>query len=64
MCPACEQLIPSSFFPLQRTVENAEAVEEIEQRVHLLSGILTSPVRKDDHAEKARRTELQRFVFG
>ena len=44
-------------------MENAGAVKEIEQRVHSLSGILASPVREDDHVEKARRIELQRFVL-
>ena len=44
-------------------MENVEAVKEIEQRVHSLSGILASPVREDDRAEKARRIELRRFVL-
>ena len=39
-----------------------QKVKEIEQRVHLLSGVLASPVSEDDHAEKGRRVELQRFV--
>jgi hypothetical protein len=44
-------------------VDNAEAVKDIEQRVNSPSGVLASPVGKDDRAEKARRTELQRFVL-
>ena len=63
MCPVYEQVIPSNLFSLQRAVENTDAVKEIEQRVHLLSGILASPVREDDRAEKARRIELRMFVF-
>jgi hypothetical protein len=58
-------IIPSSFafFPLQRAVDNAEVVKDIEQRVHSLSGVLTAPVGKDDHTEKARRAGLQRLVL-
>ena len=63
--PFCELNIPSSFphFPLQQTADNADKVKEIEQRAQSLSGVLASPVREDDHAEKWRRAELQRFVF-
>jgi hypothetical protein len=54
----------SSFLrlPLQQTSDNAENVEEIERRVHSLSGVLASPVSEDDYAEKGRREELRRFV--
>lgn len=38
-------------------------MKDIERRVHLLSGVLASPVHEDDYAEKARRVELQRFVL-
>jgi len=38
-------------------------MKDIEQRVQLLYGVLSFPVSQDDHAEKARRAELQKFVF-
>jgi hypothetical protein len=65
VCCVCEFTIPSKFvfFALQRAVDNAEAVKDIEKRVHSLSDLLASPVSKDDHAEKARRTELHRFAL-
>ena len=47
----------------QQTSDNVEGVKEIERRVQSLSGVLASPVGKDDHAEKARREELRRFVL-
>ena len=37
-------------------------IEEIEERVLSLSDILRSPLRKDDHSERARRELLCRFV--
>ena len=40
-----------------------DKVKEIEQRVQSLSSVLASPVGEDDHAEKGRRVELQRFVL-
>ena len=38
-------------------------MKEIERRVHSLSGVLASPVNKDDYAEKGRRAVLQRSVL-
>ena len=48
---------------LQQTSDNAEGVKEIEQRVQSLSGVLAHPISEDDYAERARRTELRRFVL-
>ena len=64
MCHVYELKTLSKFahFPLQRAADNAEAVKDIEQRLHSLSGLLTSPASEDDYVEKARRMELQRFV--
>jgi hypothetical protein len=53
----------SLSFPLQQTSDNAENVNEIQRRVHSLSGVLASPVNEDDYAEKGRRVELRRFVL-
>jgi hypothetical protein len=50
-------------FPLQQASDNAENMKEIERRVHSLSGVLASPVSKDDYAEKGRRVALQRSVL-
>ena len=36
---------------------------DIERRVESLCGVLASPPSEDDFAEKARRVELQKFVF-
>jgi len=38
-------------------------VKGIEQRVQLLSGVLSSPASEGDYVEKGRRVELWRFVF-
>ena len=64
MCQVRELNTFSSLacFPLQQTVDNAEGIKEVERRVESLSGVLASPVGEDDHAEKERRTKLQRFV--
>ena len=50
------------FLP-QQTSDNTENVMDIERRVESLGGVLASPPSEDDFAEKARRVELQRFVF-
>ena len=65
MCPVRELVIPLTvrLFPIQRAVDNAEAVKDIEERIHSLSTVLAAPVSNDDWAEKARRVELQRFVL-
>ena len=39
-----------------------EGVKEIRRRAWSLSGVLASPVRENDYAEKARRVELQRYA--
>ena len=52
-----------AFLPLQRAVGNVEGVKDIEERVHSLSSVLSAPVSEDDHAEKARRLELQRSAL-
>lgn len=44
-------------------MDNAEAVKDIERRVHWLPSVPASPMREDDQAEKTRRGKLQRFVF-
>ena len=44
-------------------MDNAENMKDIERRVQLLYGVISSPVGGDDYAEKARRVELRRFVF-
>jgi len=41
---------------------NARQVEEIEERVSSLSDILRSPLKEDDHLERARRELLCRSV--
>jgi len=56
-------IISLSCFPLQQTVNNAEGVREIEQRVQSLSSTLASPLNEDDYAEKGRRMALWRFVL-
>jgi len=61
-CPLTEHLIFNRF-SLQQTLDNMNIMEEIEQRVHSLSGVLASPVGEDDYAEKGRRVELRRFVL-
>ena len=38
-------------------------MKEIERRVELLSSMLASPISENDHAEKWRRSVLQRYVF-
>ena len=38
-------------------------MEDIEQKARSLYGLLETPVREDDYAEKGRRLELQRFVL-
>jgi len=38
-------------------------VNEIEQRVQSLSGVLASPTSEDDYAEKGRREELRRCAL-
>lgn len=58
-----EHLLILCLFPLQQTADNMDQVKEIEQRVQSLSSVLASPVGEDDHAEKGRRAELQRFVL-
>ena len=49
--------------PLQQTSDNAKGLKDIERRVQSLSGVLASPVGKDDYAENGRRVELRRFVL-
>ena len=44
-------------------MDNTENMKDMERRVQLLYGVLSSPVDGDDYAEKARRVELRRFVF-
>ena len=44
-------------------MNNADDVNEIEQRVELLSTVLAFPVDEDDYVEKERRVELRRFVL-
>jgi hypothetical protein len=53
----------SACFSPQQTSDNAEKVKEIERRAQSLSGVLASPASDDDHVEKGRRLELQRFVL-
>jgi hypothetical protein len=48
-CSQTEHLLrphPLSVALLQQTSDNAEKVKEIERRVHSLSGVLASPVRR------------------
>lgn len=54
---------PSLFFLPEQTADNLEQIEGIEQKAQSLYGLLAIPVRGDDHAEKGRRSELQRFVL-
>ena len=64
--PVCELNTSSLFacFLFQQTLDNMDGVRGIERRVQSLSGVLASPVSEDDHAEKRRRVELQRFALG
>jgi len=38
-------------------------LKKIKRRVQTLSGVLGSPVRENDYAEKGRRVVLRRFVL-
>ena len=58
----CGHLLILYLFLFQQTSDNTKVVDEIEQRVQSLSGVLASPVSVDDYAEKGRRVELWRFV--
>jgi hypothetical protein len=64
VCPVRKRSTPSPIarFPLQQTSDNAVNVKEVERRIHLLSGVLISPVNEDDYAEKGRRMVLRGFV--